>query len=483
MAAKIQFRNIALGSLLALSTLLNGCNDLFKDPLTDKETGEPVTFLLMDRNFIKTKLAVQLQDLASQQALVNEGVEIIFSGNDAGNLINFQGYKHTTYNTSDGFVEIGYDPGIEINSQNPIELTVIARSPNYISAPQFISYTSEGIKNLEIKMFRKTQLKSASIGAFGEPFDMSYNGKLHSPDLLYTADFSDLPTGTDYQYMNLYSTQANGTLLCNNLKEKLIYSDYGAYIFSQSGGSNILPPALPTKNILLQGGDWVYSTILKSGLSKCTDPLTLHVESANGTAGTGVFEYQVTFSDGKISTGKITCTFPSDNLIEQLYYPTSNPAVKIALKGDDQYNISAAVSLNSPCGSKASFIATPKSNLKAYKLITRYSCPESSVGMGLTIMGELRKKDSTGAWTSFSFIEGVTELQLEGGSDYDFRVSLDGKYYNYTIPTDPVGVKYYLENSGSVDFIFRNLVIVDNGSSVSISMDIEFSDDVCDIIQ
>ena len=482
MISKMQFRNIALAGVLLIGTMLPGCKNMFNDPMADKETGEPVTLLLMDRNFIKTKIAVQLQDMVTLQAIESEQVIIQFSGNDAANLINFGGFKNTSFTTQDGFVEVGLDPNIIVNSQNPIELTVIAGSQNYISAPQFISYTSEGIKDLVLKMYRKTELKSANLGAFTEPFDIGYNGQLQSPNLSYQADFSSFTTGTAYEYINLYTTTASGLLVCSNLKDNVLYSDYGVYTVSQSGETNLMPPAPPTKNIGLQSGVYVYSTVLKSGMAKCENGLILHVERANGATGTGVFDYQITFSDGKIKSGKISCTFPSDNTIEQLYYPASNPAVKVELLGDAQYDISAAVNLNSSCGAKASFVATPKSNLKTYKLITRYSCPESAVGMGLSILGEFRKKDSTDKWTSFKFIEGISELQLVANADYDFRVNIDGEYYNYTVPTNPDKVKYYLESS-SVDFKFRNLSIISTETMVTITTDVQFSQAVCDLIQ
>lgn len=482
MKSKIHLRNMALASVLLMGIMLAGCSDMFKDPLTDKETGEPVTLFLMDRNFIKTKINVQLQDMMTEQTIENEQVEITFSGDDAANLINFEGFKHTIFTTNAGFIEVGYDPRIKINAENPIQLTVMVRSLNYISAPQFITYTTDGIKDLVLKMFRKPSLKSAHIGAFGEPFDMNYNGQLQSPNLVYMADFSSFPTGTAYEYVNLYYATANGSLLCNNLKDNVVYSDFGAYVYGQSAGFNLMPAALPAKNKVILQGDLVYSTVLKSGLAKCNSGLTLRVERANGGTGTGAFEYKITFSNGKTKTGKISCTFPSDNLVEQLYYPASSSAVKVELMSDAQYNFSPAVNLNSACGAKASFVATPKSNLKIYKLINRFSCPESKIGMSLSIIGEFRKKGSTDKWTSFKFVEGVSELQLVAEADYEFRVNLDGQYYNYTIPTNPAKVKSYLESSSSVDFTFRNLSIVSTSTSVSITTDVQFSKSVCDLI-
>jgi hypothetical protein len=482
MISKKLHRIIVFAGIIASLATFSGCKDMFKDPLVDKETGEDITLLLIDRNFIDTKLVVHLQDMATQQTIENEQIEIKFTGNDASNLITFGGNKQTIFTTGTGLVEVGYDPNIEISSQNPIELTVVASSANYISAPLYLSYATKGIKNVEIKMYRKSTLKAAFAGPYGEPYDIYFKGQLQSPNLQYLVDLSSSPTGTAWEYINLYTTTSSGTLKLDNLKDQILYSDYGAYIYSPSGGFSLLPPSLPLKQKDLLSGDYVYSAVLRSGVAKCDNGLTIHVDRANNAGGSGVFDYRITFSDGKTKTGKISCSFPSNNLIEQVYYPTSNPAVKVELFGDAQYSFSPAVNLNTACGT-ASFVATPKSGLKTYKLITRYSCPESAVGMGLSIIGEFRKKGATDSWTSFKFIEGVCELQLVADADYDFRVNIDGEYYYYTVPTNPDKVKAYLEDDTSPDFKFRNLSIITNDTSVTITTDVQFSQVVCDLIQ
>ncbi len=483
MLSKSKYRIFAgIGIILLVSGMI-ACKDMFKDPLKDKETGDDITLLLMDRNFITTKLVIRLEDLSSQQLISNEPIEVRFTGADASELITFGGNKRTVFTTATGFVEVGHDPNVSINAQNPLELTVVASSPNFISAPQFVSFTSEGIKDLVIKMYKKSSLKSAQITSFDEPFDLSFNGQLQSPNLLFIADASGSPTGTAWEYRNLYSTKTSGTVVCSNLKDNIAYSDFGAYYFNPSGGASLMPPSTPVKSAGLQNGDYLYSAVLRSGMTKCTKGLTIHVARTGGGAGTGVFDYLITFSNGKTMNGKVSCTFPSDNVVEQIYYPSSNSAVKVELFGDLQYDISPAVNLSSPCDVTANFTATPKSGLKTYKLITRYSCPNSSVGMGLSVIGEFRKKGTTDKWTSFKFIEGICVLQLVPDADYEFRVNIDSEYYTYFLPTNPDKVKTYIQDNTSTDFKFRNLTINTTDSEVSITTDVEFSQVVCDILQ
>ena len=466
-------------SAIASLVILASCSGLFRDPLTDKETGGKLTVLLMDRNFIRTTITVRLEDFATGASLEGEAVEVRFSGADASGLITFSGNRATTFSTSSGFVEAGYDPNVKLDAANPLDITVFAISQHYISAPQFVSYTQEGIKNLVIRMIRKASGKSATTGGFSEPYDLTFNGVRQSTELSFISDISSLPTGTDWSYLNLYESKAAGTMACNNLRDAIFYNDYGAYLVLMSGTS-LMPPSTPTKGALLQAGDFVYTAVLKSGIEKCGTGLTVHVGRSDGLPGTGVFNYVITFSNGDVQTGQVTCSFPSDNLIEPVYYPGADAAVTVDLSGDMQYDMSAPVYLLDPCGATADFTATPKSSLMAYKFITRYTCPDSPVGMGLSVAGEFRRTGTSDPWTSFEFTEGICTLLLQANADYDFRVNIDGEYHNYMLPTDITRVESYLNEHQNEDYQMVSLSIVPTETLITISADVQFSQGICD---
>lgn len=472
-------RIFAFALAIILIASLSGCKDMFKDPLSDKDTGKKVTIFLMDP--FKTTIDIELRDYKTDALIDNEEITISFLGDDASNLITFKGKKLTRHVTSTGKLAVAIDPNIVINPANPLELTVFASGKDYFPLPQSLEYTTEGIKNVIVKLRPKADFKSMSSGGYGEPFDMIYNGVTGSPDLEFFGDIHDAPTGTAYDYINMYSPKVNGTLLCNNLRDKALYDDYGVYYL---GSPNyLLPPDLPTRSVALNSGDYVYSTVKRTGMEKCDVGLTIHIDRSDGQTGTGVFDYVITFSDGTTKTGTITCTFPSDNLIEPVYYPGSDPAVNVELLGDSQYTLSDPVTVSTPCGSQADFVATPDANLKTYQLITQYSCPDSNVGMGLSIMGEFRKTGSPDNWTSFEFVEGICELLLVADADYDFRVNIDGEYYQYTVPTDPDRVAEYLTNNQKDDYVLNSLSISSTATKVTINVDVEFAQGICDAIK
>ncbi len=478
MLVKIKYRLYTLLTILFFVSGIISCKDLFKDPSKDKETGEKVTLLLLDRNFINTKINIRLVDINNQQLSTTEPIQVQFDGSDSSNLITFAGKKQTSFSTSTGYVEVGYDPNVAVTTQDPIELTVIAKNSSYISAPLLLSYTTEGTKDVTIKVYPVSSLKSAQVGGYNEPFDISFNNQLSSSNLLYLFDISASPTGSSYEYRNLYLALGSGSILCNNLKDNVKFSDYGIYYSSPTSYS--MPPSNPIKTGNLSASSVVYSAVLPTGKSKCDKGLKIHVSSSDGSSGSGAFDYKITFSDNSTKTDRITCSFPSDTYIEQIYYPTANPAVKVELFGDAQYDVSSAVNLSSVCDGTASFTVTPKSGLKAYKLVTRYSCPDSNMGLGLSIPGEFRQNGSSGSWTTFKFEEGICTIQLVAGQEYEFRFNIDGKYYSYLLPTDPNGVKTFLQNTQSQDFSFRNLEVTNTATLVIISCDVQFSQMVCD---
>ncbi len=484
MKNKIYNRILAFTGAMILLSCFSGCKDMFVDPLKDKNTGGTVTLLLIDRNFIKTKFYVKVVDYASGADVTSEPVKVYFLGADSAHLISFAGEKKSVYTTSSAFIEVGYDPSIEVSKTNPVEFTVIAASEHYISTPVFNTYTSEGVKNITIKMVHKGGSGPGLKAAFDEPYDLKYNGILASPGLKYQISYRSDPTGTNFQYLNLYESLAAGRASCSNLKDPVMYSDYGVFYFNDKNPTGLiflLPPSPPSKDVALPVSTNVYSSIKRTGQILCNSAMNIHVDGPEG--GSGTFNYRIDFSDGAFTEGSITCEFPCDRKIEQIYYPVDDESVSVTLLGDAQYNMSDAVGLTTPCGETASFTATPKSNLKTYKFITLYTCPDNPVGIALSIRGQFHKSGTSDTWTDFSFIGGICELRLEPGLDYDMRVNIDGEYHAFTLPTDPTRIAAVLREGQSIDYTIKSLDITTTALMITVNAIVQFSSGVCDMIK
>jgi hypothetical protein len=250
------------------------------------------------------------------------------------------------------------------------------------------------------------------------------------------------------------------------------------------GGNSITPPAIPTKDAALLAGDFVYSSVLRTGKVKCSNGLTIHVARADEKSGTGTFNYLITLSDGKTIDGSITCTFPSDNLIEPIYYPSAGAAVKVEVFGDAQYDITGAVNLPTACGERAEFFATPKSNLKNIKFTVLYTCLSApNVAIALSIGGEFRKVGATGPYTAFEFFEGICSLQLELLAEYDFRVNINGEWHPFVLPTDPARIQAFKDAQNSPDYKIISLDMAETTDGYSINAEIQFGKAICDLIK
>ncbi|MCK5821321.1 MAG: hypothetical protein KAH17_05530 [Bacteroidales bacterium] len=474
------YKTAIIASLILLIGV-SGCN-YFSNPLIDEESGESVKLLVVDLNFINTKLALHLQDIETNESIPSEEIEIFFIGDDADDVITFVGTKPEKFTTSSSFLEVGIDPNITVSKENPIELTVVAVGDNYISAPMALSYTTEGSKNVIIKLIN-IGTKSGSTGAYSEPYDIKFGGVLDSDQLDFKGSISTTSTGTAYEYLNLYRTLSAGTLICENISDPQIYADFGAYYVGLLSGQSLVPPAVPTKDAALGTPDMVYTSVLRTGVEKCDDGLTIKILESESNEGSGSFNYLITYSDETTDEGIVSGTFPIEVLIDNIYYPTSNPAVSVEVFEDAQYDMSAPVSLTSPCGAEANFTATIKSNLKTYKYIVRYTCPDSPIAIALSIRGEFRKTDTTGDWTAFEFVEGVTELQLEADEDYDFRINIDGESYEYSLPTDPDQLQQFLDDNQDAEFYtITSIDITETNTLVTIEAEVQLSGDICDIL-
>ena len=476
-------KNICL-LIIVISMLFTttGCEDLLNNPMKDKDSGENITLLLLDLNFIDTKLQFWFVDSETNEPIENELIELQVWGVNGDRLITFRGKKPELFSTSIGYLELGYDPNYEVRKDDPLSITIMAVSKSGISAPQFLSYTTEGAKDIIISMNKLLPGAPLKSGSTGEPYDMYYNDEMNSSELLFVSDISGSPTGTGYEYINLYTTLAQGNLLCDNLQDPLAYDDYGVY-YTSNISTDLVPPAAPVREVGLAQGDLVFSSILKSGVAQCETGLTIRLVKAEEVAGTGSFNYLITYSTGDTKSGLISGSFPLEILIEPLYYNESAPAVQVQVFGDSQYDIpSNVVNLATPCGEIAEFIVVPKSNLHTYKFITQYVCPDSPIGIALSVNGQFRKAESGDYWTSFEFIEGICELELEQDGLYEFRVAIDGVYHYYTLPTNPTGLVEFLEENEGEDYTILELAIIPMDEKTEITAVIEVTEEICEIL-
>lgn len=126
------------------------CNDLFNNPLKDKETGEDITLLLLDPDFFKTSFTINLVDVQSNE-LLESNADLFIGGADSMYVCNLDGEKSDHYSTENGSFQLFVDPARIPSEANPIELTFRAEKvTGYVSLLTTVSYATDGAKTVTV---------------------------------------------------------------------------------------------------------------------------------------------------------------------------------------------------------------------------------------------------------------------------------------------------------------------------------------------
>ncbi|MCY1722512.1 hypothetical protein OU798_19335 [Prolixibacteraceae bacterium Z1-6] len=154
MQYKTKTNNWQIFVVFALISILSGCGEMLDDPTIDKNTGEDVNFLIVDFNFFNTRMSYKLVDL-SDSSVITLPAKIWFTGTNANDIVNFSGEKKENFTTSQGQMELTFDPNVPVSSNSPLEFTVHVEVNGYETFSQGIQINSEGKKTYELLMTKE----------------------------------------------------------------------------------------------------------------------------------------------------------------------------------------------------------------------------------------------------------------------------------------------------------------------------------------
>lgn len=136
--------------------LLSSCSNLFNDPLTDKETGEKLTLLLVDYNAFLTTFTVEVVD-ASTGEEIDGPVKIYVGGKNGGDIVDLSGYRKSYFESSINTVELALDPAITPSQSNEVEVTFTAEVEGYESLATSKKFTTEGNRTVIVQVVPKAE--------------------------------------------------------------------------------------------------------------------------------------------------------------------------------------------------------------------------------------------------------------------------------------------------------------------------------------
>lgn len=137
-----------------LAFLVAGCSEYFENPLEDKETGENINLLIVDFNFFSTRMTYKLIDAKSGE-IIRTDAKIKFTGNNANDIVSFDGEKSQIYQTTEGQLELTIDPNVKISSNSPFNFAVKVEINGYNTLSKGIVINSAGIKTFELLLSKK----------------------------------------------------------------------------------------------------------------------------------------------------------------------------------------------------------------------------------------------------------------------------------------------------------------------------------------
>lgn len=497
---------VTIFSLIIVLVGITSCQDLFNNPLQDNETGEDLTLFLFDLNFYDTELVFEFVDYETGEVLDDTDVKTYFIGEGARSIVTLFGGINTEYDVSAGYLELYLDPNFELSASNPLDFEVLAYTDTHISLDTKVEITELGEKVIVVELVNLYSdygalYKSANAYNDVEPFDVNYsdtdnlikviplnktsgNKTVYNRYLYQTSEMtpeqitmkklceklsSDSEQYATYNCAALESSSEAITVSASNIADENLYSEWGF--------------ADKTKEESISEGEYLDSYATRSGLLKCESGLRIKInKSDNTTTGNGSFDYIITYDDGSELTGCISGSFEDLSttgvLVEPLYYNADNPAVTVELKDNNQYAISNAVDLSSPCEATAEFTASMKNGLVSYTFNIVCSC--DIMGLAYSGFGRYRVID-TDDYETFRVTTGGFSLSMDTDEEYELSVLVDDEYYYIEIDTGD------LENcllSKNVDgnYISEVTITGDDVSGYVVDVDVQISDKLCDRI-
>lgn len=532
------FKVVAL--LFAILFTTNSCSDIFDNPMKDKETGDDLTLLIIDPNVFDTKITVHLVDTVGNDM---DGIEVFvaFAGEKASNIVSANGDKLEYFSTTDGALEVGIDPNIDISAANPFAFTVLValKDRSWYAFPKDVELIQKGNVDIIVEMIpfnmvemnASNQFKSAKLSPLApgnEPFNIKFADQLISSSNGWAISNygSAYYSGKTQYYSYFYPTVTkNGKLTSTDLSidPKLIDS-YGT-IVSYSGiglwrGANFQNEQAVNYTVYTGPfsfgslfNDNYYSGVTRKNITKCEGGINIQVEEKYGQTGTAKFNYTLSIKkrsyfaiddyyrtekvlEGKIGSSPMPYTvntgtfyYPnnlSDDYISSFYDRYDENKLTLTLTGDGQYDLEPSqFEISNFCGQTYTVKAVPKSGLKPYKIIASFSCINNPVGVAPTISGKYREQGTTEPWTYFNFSGGSAILQLKPGKSYSIEGNLSGQTGKFDFPTDPAKVgavlaqaKKEIEELETINYKFTEQT---TGAFIGtqIKIDVVFKDGEC----
>ena len=448
---KVVLNKIKIFALVFTSLfMLPACEDMLNS-LTDKDTGEDMTLLLLDLNFFETRFTLHFIDRQTGEHITDRPIRVHLLGEHAHYIVDFEGFRNDSYTVNNGRLRLNVDPEFEVSSSNPLDFEVIAIDDErtYVAPPTEVFISTKGFHNRNIRFVNLGSMKAHTKASGKEPFDMLFNGVLigseNDPDWrIHKVSFLQEELSF-HRYFSTWQTEPGVLSTDNftgdpNLIERWGFTGYYTEWLPNSINVSTFKVMNPNEVQVPPGAHYVefFTVTEPKGTTKCNEGINIQVNGAAGQSGSAEFKYTLLINEEVVSEERMTISsLPATINTGRFYYPVDASNVVMRFEGDGQFEVSPSeIVLSGPCNQTVQITATRKSGLVPHQLIAQFQCAENNYAVSPTVDAKFRIQGSSEPWTHFTLFEGNATVMLKPGETYTVAAEFGNREATFDIPTD-----------------------------------------------
>lgn len=482
---RIKHKNYIYTFATLVIFFISSCDNMFENPLKDKDTGENISLLLIDPYVFDTKLTLHFVD--DNTGLYVDGNDIIFAftGNDAQYIVDAGG-DHRAYSlTKTGKAEIFIDPNREPSRSSPLQLTLLCDNTEdaYDTYPINLSFNSTGEHNVIVRMIDLNNNETSYA-----PFELRYNDTIindENPDW-DILNKKVIQNGKSYYRIYKINDPLSGILSLTPPEQSFESWGIEGYLVNINEEYSIIELSnkaaeLPENILQLKA----YMATTNNNYIECKNGINVEIINENKLSGTASFYYQILSGEELIKEGFLSAIqMPQTINTGSFYYPADNSGLTFKVFGDKQYNINKNnYSLsNNTCNETIYVALSPKTELNPYNVAISFYCPGSFLGIAPTANGTYSEEGVDNVNNNFSFTEGVATLYLKHDKTYNIEASITGQNMSFDFPTNPKDIKEVIDNASykndEIDYVDYDITKNENGIN-TIKIKVHFKEGKC----
>ncbi|MDA3881196.1 MAG: hypothetical protein PF436_12475 [Prolixibacteraceae bacterium] len=465
--------------------LISGCDNMFENPIKNKDTGEDISLLLIDPYVFDTKLILHFIDENTGSYVDSNEIIFAFTGNDAQYIVDAGG-THRVYSlTKTGKAEIFIDPNREPSKSSPLQLTLFCDDTEYgyDAFPIKLTYTGTGQHNVIVRMINTNDNEMSDA-----PFELRYNNTIindENPDWDVLSK-KVIQNGKNYYRIYRINDPLSGILSLTEPEQSFESWGIEGYLVNANEEYSIIEltnqaSELPDNALQFKA----YMTTSNNNYIECINGINVEISNENKLNGTASFYYQILSGKEIVKDGFISASqMPQDINTGSFYYPTDNNGLTLKVFGDEQYIINkSSYSLsNNICEETISVSVSPKAGLTPFNVAISFYCPGNFLGIAPSASGTFSEKGIERVYNRFSFTEGVSTLYLKPDKTYNIEATITGQDMSFDFPTNPEDISDVIENASyknnEIEYIDYDITENENGIN-TIKIKVYFKEGEC----